>query len=77
MPTAHLDPTRELGARFAVEPLVGASSTHLFPLRSLSLSRAEIPGRISSSLLPPSFARGRSATIFSAPHGALHGAVGL
>jgi hypothetical protein len=62
---------RELGARIAVEPGVGDSSAHSFTLRSLSPSRAEIPGRFSSSLLPPSFVRGRSATIFSTPHGAL------
>jgi hypothetical protein len=38
-----------------------------FQLRSLPLRLAAISGRFSSSLLPPSFARGRFATFFSLP----------
>ena len=35
-----------------------------FLLRSLPVTLAEIPGRFSSSLLPPSFAPGRCAATF-------------
>ena len=41
-------------------------SDERFLLRSLCVHRAEILGRLSSSLLPPSFARGRFATLFFA-----------
>ena len=61
-PFARVLPCRKSGNSHAM----GASNRRLFSfsLRSLPLTLAAIPGRIFSSLLPPSFARGRSATYF-------------
>ena len=62
--------SRELGARALLKmgsavQLKMRLSRHAdrFTLRSLPLNRAEILGRLSSSLLPPSFVRGRFATL--------------
>src|SRR5664279_6165354 len=44
----------------------GLGMTNRFSSRSRPASPAEIPGGFSSSLLPPSFPRGRSATLFFA-----------
>lgn len=57
--------------------LAGWKAGHAsFLLRSLLLRQVEIPGRFSSSLPPPSFARGRSAAIFP-PAGAAPRGTGL
>ena len=49
------------------------SASHGFELRSLPVRLDAIPGRFSSSLPPPSFARGRFATIFSSTGAAERG----
>ena len=46
---------------------VAPGTTNRFSSRSRPALPAEIPGGFSSSLLPPSFPRGRSATFFFAP----------
>jgi len=67
---------RELAGRDAFEnttrrtPCAGANP---FLLRSLPNKSAEIPGRFSSSLPPPSFVRGRSAAIFMTTDAAARG----
>ena len=53
----------ELDSRRRVEP----QASHPLSSRSLPLRLAAILGRLFSSLLPPSFARGRFATLFFAP----------
>ncbi len=71
--------TAELPDSPAITAMPGQSSDrlpHPFLLRSHPFIRVEIPGRFSSSLLPPSFVRGRFATLLSTPHGAASGAVG-
>ena len=70
---------RELSARGRVIPVrcgalllpgqTGApgGTSNRFSSRSRPAQPAEIPGGFSSSLLPPSFPRGRSATFFFVP----------
>ena len=58
----------------------GKGTTNRFSSRSRPALPAEIPGGFSSSLLPPSFLRGRFATLFckkAAPSSGSHRAVDL
>jgi hypothetical protein len=59
------------GAELACHRRVETASLHPLSSRSLPLTLAAIPGRLFSSLLPPSFARGRFATFFFVADGAM------
>jgi hypothetical protein len=65
----------ELGGSDRVS-IIGRQGTafHSFELRSLPAWLDEISGRFSSSLPPPSFARGRFATLFMTAGAAERGA---
>ena len=67
MPTKSFK-SMELGGR---APLKRRNNN--FSLRSLPLRRAEIHERLSSSLLPPSFAGGRFATLLFPAGATRHG----
>ena len=61
---AEIGPSRPAERRTAGRD----DAANRFSSRSRPAQPAEIPGRFSSSLLPPSFSRGRSATfLFAAP----------
>ncbi|WP_418318241.1 hypothetical protein [Piscinibacter sakaiensis] len=55
-----------VGRRSAQQAPIGST---VFLLHSLTVRRAEIPQRFSSSSLPPSFAAGRCATACMQPQG--------
>ena len=64
---ARLRNARTLTSRLGPICSARAGADPQFSLRSLPLKVVEIPGRLSSSLLPPLFAWGRFATLFFAP----------